>query len=331
MTTIDLSDGLDDEVEAAKLGAIAVAKELPKRLKKHNLVVIAAGIAFYGLLALAPTMIALVSTYSIITPPEDVATQIADLTENIEDQDTAELLRSQVESAAAEAKDSGYIALTIGILLALFSASGAVQKLMSTVTLAYEAEENRKGWQVRGLAYLLTAGAIVGVVLLSFLLGAVPALASTVGLSDAASTAVTILAYPVAFLAMVFGLTVLYRYAPDRAPKTKWINPGAAVGTLLFLLFAFAFSMYFRFAGAMPASYGILGTVAALIIFLQLATLAVVLGAETNSILEGYRATGVAPEKVDKKVVRVPTEPLSFGKAAAGLAALLVLGRGSGD
>lgn len=310
----------------AKAPFMAIAKELPKRLKKHNLVIIAAGIAFYATLALVPTIVGLISTYALVVPPEDVATQIADLTENIEDQNTAELIRIQVETAAEEAKGSGAIALTISIVVALFSASSAVQKLMATVTTAYEAEEKRKGWKVRGVAYLLTAGAIVGVVILSFLLGAVPALAGTVGLSGAATTAVTIAAYPIAFLAMAAGLTVLYRYGPDRAPKTNWINAGAVVGTALFLFFAFLFSLYFRLAGSMPASYGILGTIAALIIFFQLSTIAIVLGAETNSIIEGRRASGVADIDEDG-IKRVPTETIPLGTAAAGLAAIFFLGK----
>ncbi len=313
---------------AVKVSPLAVAKELPKRLKKHNLVVIGAGIAFYGLLALIPTIIALISIYSLVTDPNDVATQISDLTADMGDQDMATLINKLVSEAADEASgDAGITALVIGILLALFSASGAVQKLMATITTAYEADEQRKGWKVRGLAYLMTAGALVGVVVLSTLLGAVPALAGEVGLGTAAARAVTVLAYPVAFMAMAFGLTVLYRYAPDRAPKTRWFNPGAIVGTLLFLLFAFAFSMYFRVAGEMPASYGILGSIAALIIFLQLATIAVVLGAETNSIIEGYRASGEAPVGPNE-IKRVPTEPIGLGKAVAGLAAIFVLGKG---
>ncbi len=324
----------------AKPTTMAALKVVPKRIKKHNSVVIAAGIAFYGLLALVPTLIALISIYALVTDADEIARQITDLTKNLEDRNTAELLSTQVSTAAEEAKgSSGITALTIGILLALFSASGAVAKLMATVSAAYEAVETRKGWKVRGLAFLFTAGAIVGVVILGTLLGAMPVLANSVfDLGQAGQVAVTIASAVAAFGAMIFGFTVLYRYGPDRQNKTPWKNPGAIVATIAFLLFVMLFNLYFRLAGSMPASYGILGTIAALIIFLQLITIAILLGAEVNAAVEESRAVasgqGIATVAgssaaggsgpTDYK----PAEPMPLGKAIAGLAALFVLGKG---
>ena len=333
----------------AKPTTMAALKVVPKRIKKHNTVVIAAGIAFYGLLALVPTLIAMISIYSLATDADQITMQITDLTENLEDRNTAELLQTQVTSAADEAKGSaGITALAIGILLALFSASGAVAKLMATVSAAYEATETRKGWKVRGLAFLMTAGAIVGVIVLGVLLGAMPVLANSVfDLGQAGAIGVTIASTVAAFAAMGFGFTVLYRYAPDRAVKTPWKNPGAIVATIAFLLFVFLFNLYFRFAGEMPPSYGILGTIAALIIFLQLITIAVLLGAEVNAALEEAQAikasggdlalaasgvgvagaTGAATAAGAGAADYKPAEPLPLGKAIAGLAALFVFGK----
>ena len=329
----------------AKPTTMAALKVVPKRIKKHNTVVIAAGIAFYGLLALVPTLIALISIYALVTDADQITSQITDLTKNLEDQNTAELLKTQVTSAAEEAKGAaGITGLTIGILLALFSASGAVAKLMATVSAAYEAVEGRKGWKVRGLAFLMTAGAIVGVVILGVLLGAMPVLANSVfDLGQAGQIGVTVASAVAAFAAMIFGFTVLYRYAPDRVRKTPWKNPGAIVATIAFLLFVFLFNLYFRFAGAMPASYGILGTIAALIIFLQLITIAVLLGAEVNAALEEAQAIESGDEEAlaaspgavaalrggsSQPGSHKPAEPMPLGKAIAGLAALFVLGKG---
>lgn len=314
---------------AGGLSAIDIAKQVPKRIKAHNVVVIAAGIAFYGLLALVPTLIALMSIYALVTDPNEIAEQIKGITENMEDT-TATLLETQIETAVTEAKGSaGTTGLVLGIMLALFSASGALAKLMATISMAYAATETRKGWKVRLLAFVFAAGALVGVATLVFVLGAAPALADSVGLGNAATTAINILRFPLALATMMFGLTILYRYGPDRPVKTPWKNVGALVGAGCFLLFVALFMLYFKFAGSMPASYGILGSIAALIIFLQLCAIAVVIGAEVNAAIEGASDNpldGLLDDgEDDKKPTK--TDAIPIGTALAGLAAIFVLGR----
>lgn len=316
--------------ESTKTSGLAIAKQIPKRIKAHNVVVIAAGIAFYGLLAMVPTLIALISIYALVTDPTEIADQLTGLTENME-QSSADLLKDQVTSAVDEANGSaGVTALVVGITLALFSASGALAKLMNTISMAYAAVETRKGWQVRLLAFGLTAGAIFGVAILGFVLGAAPAIADEVGLGGVATTAINILRFPFALGCLVFGLTVLYRYAPDREVKTPWKNVGSLAGAVAFLVFVGAFMMYFKFASGMPASYGILGSIAALIIFLQLIAIAVVIGAEVNAAVEGESANpldGVL-DLTEGEKEPVKTDAIPLGAAAAGVAALFWLGKG---
>ncbi len=307
--------------------ALDIAKQIPKRIKAHNVVVIAAGIAFYALLALVPTLIALMSIYALVTDPNEIADQISGITENMEES-AGKLLRTQVETAVTEAKGSaGTTGLVLGIVLALFSASGALAKLMSTISMAYAAGETRKGWQVRLLAFLFAGGAIVGVAVLVFVLGAAPTLADQIGLGDAATTAINILRFPVALLAMMFGLTILYRYGPDRPVRTPWKNVGSLAGAGSFLVFVALFMLYFKFAGAMPASYGILGSIAALIIFLQLAAISVVIGAEVNAAIEGSSIDPLDGHLDDEEEQKVKTDAIPLGTAVAGLAAIFVLGR----
>lgn len=306
-------------------GFIPKAKEVMARIKAHNVVVIAAGIAFYGLLALIPTIVATISVYSLATDPEQLASQIADLTENME-QESADFINTQVTTAVDEAKTSGTTTLIIGIVVALWAASGALQKLMNVIALAYGAIEGRGGLKVRALAYGLTAGGIVTVALMGFVFGGLPALLDWAGLGSGLNALISIGSYVAMLFFMMFAFTVLYRYGPDRNPKTPWKNPGAVAGAGMFLVFALAFSLYFRFAaGSLPASYSILGAIAAIIIFLQLTAISIVIGAEVNAMNEDANIDPLAatlPVEEEKRA-----DPLSFGKAAAGLAALFVLGK----
>ena len=356
-------------------GLLANIKEIMRRIKVHNVVVSAAGIAFYGLLALVPTLIALVSVYAIVADPAEIESQVTSAAESLSE-DTRAFVVAQLEGIVGDVESedgSGgsafgrWAGLIFGIAVALFSASGAVQKLMSTVTLAYEATETRPGWKVRGLAYLFTAGAIFGIALMIFSIGVIPALLDVVELGSVAESAISILILPALGLLFAGALTILYRFTPDRPQRTPWWNPGAIVGTFLFIFFAIAFSVYSSNVGALPASYGLLGTIAALMIFLQLTALAVIIGAEVNGAVEaraaaasqnvtslaaagttmtGTTMTGTASQSGSGTRSLVssgaagpsstgtsePAPTLSFGKALAGLLALFALGRGaSGD
>lgn len=338
-------------------GMVANIKELGRRIKAHNVTVSAAGIAFYGLLALVPTLLALVSVYGLIADPADVETQVEDLSSSL-DETTSAFLTETLKGVIGEADENGnggsgvigrWLTLIFSIAFALFSASGAVQKLMSTVSVAYEARETRSGWRVRGLAYLFTAAAIVGVSLMIFTIGFVPTILDRVDLGGAAESAITILQLPVLGLLFAGALAVLYRYGPDRDRRTPWRNPGAIVATLLFIFFAIAFSIYSANVGLLPASYGLLGSIAALMIFLQLTALAVIIGAEVNGAIEVRTAAAAAAAAARASTHRAAPgiasgvaaidhaeedgqQPvLSFGKALAGLIALFALARGVKD
>jgi membrane protein len=306
------------------VGFVPKAKEVMARIKAHNVVVIAAGIAFYGLLALIPTIVAVISVYSLATDPAEIASQIEDITENMEPA-SADFLNEQVALAVEEAKDSGVVTLVISIIFALWAASGALQKLMNVIALAYGAIEERGGAKVRVLAYGLTAGGIFTVALIAFVFAALPPALEALGLGTALNAVVSVGSYATMLLFMMFAFTVLYRYGPDRTPKTSWKNPGALVGAAMFLVFALLFSLYFRFAaGSLPASYGILGAIAAIIIFLQLTAISIVIGAEVNAMDEDADIDPLAAlDRPEEK----EADPLSFGKAAVAIGALIVLGR----
>ncbi len=315
------------------------------RIKAHNAMIMAAGIAFYATLALVPTLLALVSVYALLTEPDQIQSQINALAGGM-DPETADLIRNQLATAVTETKSSGRVMLVVGLLFALFSASGAVQKLMLSINLAYGAVEGRKGWKVRSLAYLFAAAAISAVATMVFLLGALPRVMDEVDLSGPTQLALNILRFPLLGLAVAGGLTLLYRFGPDRHPKTPWRNPGSVVGTIAFLFFAGMFALYFSFAGGMPASYGILGSIAAIIIFFQLSAIAVIIGAEVNAVIEDA-ATLPLGESGSPAVVTAhlsdrqgshsgdstttgPNGPVSFPKAMAAVAAIFILGRSRG-
>ncbi len=303
--------------------ALAIAKTIPKRMNRHNDQLACAGIAFFGTLALVPTLIAMVSIYGLVASEEDVADTITDLSENL-DESTAKFLETQLNEIVGGNEGAAITSVVVGILLALFTASGAVQKLIQTINVAYETTDARSGLKNRFVAFCFTLGAMVSVAVVGTVIGAVPVIADQIGLGDAAQAAINIGRFPLMGLFVVFAMTLLYRFGPSKRPRTAWRNVGSVVATVLFLLIAVAMSLFLSNFD-LPPAYGLLGSVAVLMLFIQFTALAMTIGAEVNAELEERK--GLVPHALATTVESGPVEPMSLGKALAAVAALFVLGR----
>ncbi|MFV0260127.1 MAG: YihY/virulence factor BrkB family protein [Acidimicrobiales bacterium] len=323
MIGLTADDGLTTRV-------VPVALAVKNRINRHSMVVMAAGIAFYGLLALVPSLVAIVSAYGLVNRGNEAAitSQIEDAAGSL-DGATKDFVVDQLTQVTTS--DGNIVALVLGLGVALYSVSGAVRKTMRAVATAYEAEEHRSGVVLRIMAFGFTLAAVVGVVLIVILIGVIPAVLSNISLGSAARTAINILRFPVFAVLFAGAMSVLYRYGPDREPRTRWFNLGSITATITWIVMAIGFSIYTTQVGTMPASYGLLGTVAVLMIFLQLSSLAVIIGAELNAELEERwaRAGGREPAHSTRAVTPAPApvEPIGFGAALAATALLVWFGR----
>jgi membrane protein len=195
----------------------------------------------------------------------------------------------------------------VGILTALWSASSGMKALVTGVNLAYDETETRKFVKLRGLALLLTLGAmlLVGV-----------ALATIVGYPPIADTLPTALRWLVAIVRfvilgglLVVALAVLYRYAPDRdQPKWSWVSWGSGIAALLWVLATIGFALYANFFGNCNKTYGALAGVIILMFWLFLSALVVLVGAELNTEMELQTA---------KDTTAGPTKPMGDRDAHA--------------
>jgi membrane protein len=274
-----------------------IAKRTMKEAKQDQVPLLAAGVAFYALLSLFPAIIAGVSIYGLVADPITVQDQIANLTKLLSPE-TATLVGEQLKQVTSGAGGALGLATVIGILTALWSASSGMKALITGVNLAYDETETRKFVKLRGLALLLTLGAMV-------LVGV--ALATIVGYPPIADNLPTVLRWLVAILRfvilgglLVVGLAVLYRYSPDRdQPKWSWVSWGSGIATLLWVLATIGFSIYATFFGNYNKTYGALAGVIILMFWLFLSAYVVLLGAELNTEMElqTARDTTKGPEQ----------------------------------
>jgi membrane protein len=201
----------------------------------------------------------------------------------------------------AKTKSSGLgIGLVISLALALWSASGGTGNLITAVNIAYDEKDTRNFVKKRGLALLLTVGAIVVFVLTASLVAVFPAIANALNIGGIARVGLEALRWVVLLAVLMIALAVLYRLAPDRDdPKFTWTSVGAGVAILVWVLASVVFSLYVNNFGSYGKTYGALAGIVILLTWLWLSIVAILLGAEINAELEKQtvRDTTTGPDK----------------------------------
>ena len=246
----------------------------------------AAAVAFFGLLALFPALLATVSMYGILADPGDVVRQVGSLSFAVPPAARSLILDQLNEISHGSSAGLGF-SLVISLGVALFSASGGIASLMGGINTAYDEVETRGWLRVRLLALLFTFGVALFVILSVGIITLLPTLLEFVGLAETARSAINVLRWPTLALATMAGLAILYRYAPNRTPaKWYWVTPGSLLATLIWTLASLGFSVYAENFGSYNKTYGTLGGAVVLGLWMYLSALAILLGGELNAELE---------------------------------------------
>jgi membrane protein len=284
--------------EIPSKGWFQVVKRGWAEAKADQVPLLGAGVAFFGFLALFPAVIALVTLYGLFADPATIAAQVESL--SAVPSDVRQLVVDQINNQSRSTL--GWSAV-LAIALALFSASGGVNNLMTAVNVAYDEDDSRSVIKKRLIALALTLGAIVFIVVMLGLVAVVPALLQGLfGDSPVLRFALSAGRWVLLVVLVTAALAVLYRVAPDRdAPKMRWVSVGAGVATLLWLLASIGFSVYVSTFGNYAKTYGVFAGIIVLLFWLWITSYAVLLGAEINAEAEQQTAADTT---------RGPAEPL---------------------
>jgi membrane protein len=280
-------------------GWFAILKRVKAEVKEDNVTLLAAGVAFYAMLAIFPAIIAVVTVYGMVADPAQVASQVGEFAKGLP-AGADQLLTEQLQSVTSAGRQSLSIGLAVSLLAVLWSASGGVQGLVKGLNLVYDEQESRGFLKLRGLSLLLTLGAILVVVVAIALIAVFPAVVDDLELGRVGELAASIARWVVLALLVLFAVAVVYRYAPDRAnPRWRWVSWGAVVALVLWLLGSFGFSWYVDNFGKYNQTYGALAAVIILLLWLFLSAFAVLLGAELDAEIERQTArdTTTGPER----------------------------------
>lgn len=262
--------------------ARATAKSLPPRLREHNTTLVAAGVAFYAFLAFIPALIAFISVYGLIADPADVKKQVEDVASALPEE-VQSFLVFQLDAIVEANTAAVSVTLLIAIAIALWSASGGMAALITGINVAAERDEPKSFVAKRGKALGLTFGAIVFLVIVMFLITALPPLMSEAG--DVGRIGMQILRWPLLAAIMIVGIGLLYRFATQASP-TAWrglVTPGAVVATVGWVIVSVLFAVYAANFASYSKTYGSLASIVVLLVWIWLSALLVLIGAEYDS------------------------------------------------
>ena len=287
------------------IGWWAILKRTYTQASEDNLGLIAAGVAFYGFLALVPLLGALVLTYGLVVDPADIVRHVRQLSQTLP-ADVAKLVGEQLASLVATSADKKGLGLAAALGLAIYGAMKGAGAIVTALNIAFEETEKRGFVASNLISAVITFGAVALAIMLIAAASIGQSLErAAVAFPDGAIVAIKLAGYLVASALAILGLSALYRYAPSRShARWRWLTPGSIFATVGLLAASSALAWYAANFGNYNATYGSLGAVVVLLMWLYLSAYVLLLGAELNAEIEHQTAidtTTGAPRPLGKR------------------------------
>ena len=263
---------------------------------------LAAALTYYSVLSVFPAILALVSLLGLFGQGEATTTALLDIVRQLGQGEVATQLQGPIDQIVM-ARGAG-LAFVVGLVGAIWSASGYVGAFGRAMNRVYQVDEGRPIWKLRPVVVLLTIGLVIMAALV--LVGLVvsgpvaTAIGDAVGLGEASRTAWEIAKWPVMLGIVVVMVAVLYYATPNvRQPKFRWVSVGAAVAILVWVLASVAFGFYVTNFSSYNKTYGSLAGIVVFLLWLWITNLALLFGAEIDAELERTRElqSGIEAEK----------------------------------
>jgi membrane protein len=275
---------------------------------RDNLSIMAAGAAYYSMLSIFPAMSVLVLTYGLVADPITIEHHI-DALGGVLPAEALKLISDQLHALVTAPTANLGVGLVLSVLFALWTATSASSAMMNALTVAYDGREKRGLLQFYGLAAAITVGLLLFAMISLFLIAGVPALAIEIPEPTPWDDIVPQLRWPLLAMLVVLGLGALYRVAPSRKrPTWDFLRAGTIAASLLWLARSAAFSLYASSFGSYDRTYGSLGAVVVLLVWLYFTGYVILAGAELNRAIsqaEG-KAARRARRQTDRRVNKVP-------------------------
>jgi membrane protein len=270
-----------------------------REIQDDRLLALAAGVAFYSLVSLFPAIAAGVSSYALFANVGTISKHLSIASDNVP-AGSLDLLGEEISRIAAKSDGKLTVGFLLGLGIALWSANAGMKAIFDALNIIYDEEEKRGIVWLNVVSLFFTVCAIAAVGLAISLVVVFPLFLAAFGPTSLDLPIVRYLRWPVMFALMILGLSVLYRYGPSRRlAKWRWLSVGSVFAAIAWLAMSLLFSWYLGNFANYNATYGALGAVVGLMMWMWLSTIVVLVGAELNSEIEHQTArdSTIGPEK----------------------------------
>ncbi len=292
----------ESPTDLTKPSVFYVLRKTAREFQHDQCTDLAAALTYYAVLSLFPAVLVVVSLLGVFGQGRNTTDAVLDIVSDMAPPSTVDTLRPTIQQLV-ESPSAG-IALVLGILTALWSASGYVGAFGRAMNRIYEVPEGRPVWKLRPLQLALTLAGLIMVAAVAFMLAVsgpvARAIGNAIGLGDVALTLWNILRWPVILVLVAVAVAVLYYATPNvQQPKFRWTSVGAALAILVWILASVGFGVYVANFGSYNKTYGALAGVIIFLLWLWITNLALLFGAELDSELERGRQlqAGMPAEK----------------------------------
>lgn len=280
---------------------------------------IAASLTYYAVLAIFPALIALVSLLGVIGQGPQAVNALLGVVTEFAPEEAVNVVRGPLEGFASS--PAAGFALVSGIVLAIWSASGYVGAFTRAMNRIYEIEEGRTFFKLKPMQLLVTVTGILMLLVLAVLLAVsgpvTDAIGSALGIGEVAQTIWAIAKWPVIALILVLMIAILYYATPNaKQPKFRWMSAGAFIALVVLVLASVGFGLYVTFFSNYARNYGSLAGVIIFLLWLWIANLALLFGAEFDAELERGRQLQAGID-AEEELKLPPRDTKKSDKAAA--------------
>ncbi|MFE6824975.1 YihY/virulence factor BrkB family protein [Streptomyces sp. NPDC057690] len=282
----------DKPTDLPKRSWKAVLKGTLKEFKKDELTDRAAALTYYSILALFPALLALVSLLGIVG--QSATQAVLDNIQKLAPGAAQDVLRSAVQQMQGKGGVGSVMAI-VGLVLAVWSASGYVAAFIRSANAVYDIPEGRPVWKVLpvrvGVTVVLMVMAVISALIVVFTGSLARQVGTTLGVGDTALTVWSIAKWPVLVVLVTVMIAVLYWATPNaRVRGFRWVTPGSFLALLIWMVASAGFALYVANFGSYNKTYGTLAGVIIFLVWLWITNLAILLGLEFDAEMVRQRA-----------------------------------------
>jgi membrane protein len=261
-----------------------------ERIGEDRLLAVAAGVVFYGLLALFPAVTAMVSLYGLFASASTINEHLAAIA-GLLPEGGVSIVRDQVDRLAAKGDAKLGFGFVIGLGIALWSANSGMKAILDALNVVYEEKEKRGFIKLTLISLCFTLAAIAAALLALGAIVIMPIALNYIGLHAVTDFLLRTLRWPVLLAIIILGLGVLYRFGPSRRePRWQWISVGSVVAAMAWAVASAILSWYLASFASYDATYGSLGAGIGLMMWMWVSSIVILFGAELNSEIEHQTA-----------------------------------------